>query len=243
MERELDTSAVRGINLNPDPITYKAYKYNHSFEPIAVSTCPIVPKHHRTFGRPSMQERISAQINKERAPEVNFDRMKSLLTMRDRLHVDYTTKEIYVTNEFGMRVIYYEALSDMSALEEELIKIGSYFINKYEFVIKNNEVLEPALNDGARPTSLIDRPQIAMDLLEREYNYQFSKVALIEQYMEIYEHSYDPLESMRILQTIADIIVARPRLNMEASMYCESYQAETEVMNEKKELLGEFMHM
>jgi hypothetical protein len=36
-----------------------------------------------------MQERISAQINKERAPEVNFDRMKSLLTMRDRLHVDY----------------------------------------------------------------------------------------------------------------------------------------------------------
>lgn len=98
-----------------------------------------------------------------------------------------------------MRVIYYEALGDMSVLEEELIKIGSYFINKYEFVIKNNEVLEPQLNDGARPMSLIDRPQIAMDLLEREYNYQFSKVGLIEQYMEIYEHSYDPLESMRIL--------------------------------------------
>ncbi len=142
-----------------------------------------------------------------------------------------------------MRVIYYEALGDMSVLEEELIKIGSYFINKYEFVIKNNEVLEPQLNDGARPTSLIDRPQIAMDLLEREYNYQFSKVGLIEQYMEIYEHSYDPLESMRILQIIADIIVARPRLNMEASMYCESYQAETEVLNEKRELLVEFMHM
>ena len=32
-------------------------------------------------------------------------------------------------------------------------------------------------------------------------------------------------------------------MNMEASMYCESYQAETEVLNEKRELLVEFMHM
>lgn len=61
--------------------------------------------------------------------------MKSLLTMRDRLHVDYDTREIYVTNEYGMRVVYYEALNDMTELEEELTKIGSYFINKYEFVI------------------------------------------------------------------------------------------------------------
>lgn len=62
-----------------------------------------------------------------------------------------------------------------------------------------------------------------MDLLERELNYQFSKVKLIEQHMEVYEHTYDPLESLRVLQVIADVIVARPRLNMEASMYCESY--------------------
>jgi len=30
---------------------------------------------------------------------------------------------------------------------------------------------------------------------------------------------------------------------MEASMYCESYQAETEDLNEKRELLVEFVHM
>ena len=55
--------------------------------------------------------------------------------MRDKLHVDYDTKEIYVTNEYGMRIVYYEALNDLTELEEELTKIGSYFINKYEFVI------------------------------------------------------------------------------------------------------------
>lgn len=54
VERDLDTNPVRGKDLNLDPITYKAYKLHNSFEPIAVSTCPIVPKHHRTFGRPSI---------------------------------------------------------------------------------------------------------------------------------------------------------------------------------------------
>jgi hypothetical protein len=131
----MDTNPVKGKDLNLDPITYKAYKLKQSFEPIAVSTCPIVPKHHRTFGRPSLKERVSTESEKEHIPEVNFYRMKSLLTMRDRLHVDYETKEIYVTNEYGMRIVYYEALNDMSELEEELTKIGSYYINKYEFVI------------------------------------------------------------------------------------------------------------
>jgi hypothetical protein len=59
--------------------------------------------------------------------------------------------------------------------------------------------------------------------------------------MEVYEHTYDPLESVRILQVIADLIVSRPRLNMEASMYCESYMAETEALVERQELMGEFM--
>jgi len=35
-----------------------------------------------------------------------------------------------------MRVIYYEALGDMSVLEEELIKIGSYFINIITSLVK-----------------------------------------------------------------------------------------------------------
>ena len=42
---------------------------------------------------------------------------------------------------------------------------------------------------------------------------------------------------------IVDLISARPRLNMEASMYCESYTAETDVLNEKAELMEEFIYM
>jgi hypothetical protein len=90
--------------------------------------------------------------------------------MRDRIHVDLNTKEIYVTNEYGMRIIYYESLSDLSELEEELIKIGSFYINKYEFVLNNNEIMGIE-STNTRPSSLIDRPQIAIDLLEKEYKF------------------------------------------------------------------------
>jgi len=52
-----------------------------------------------------------------------------MITKRDRIHVDLNTKEVYVTNEFGARIIYYEAFNDLVEIEDELIKIGSYYIN------------------------------------------------------------------------------------------------------------------
>lgn len=200
VDRELDARTIKGKNvIDCDPVTFKSYKLRNSFDPVVMSTCPIVPKHHRTFGRPSIYEHISKEREREQElPEINFKRMQALLAMRDRVHVDFQTKEIYVTNEYGMKIIYHESLNDLAEIEEELIKIGSYYINRYEFIIKNNEVMGTHF-DNTRPTSLIDRPQIAIDILEKEYNFQFSKVKLVEQYMEAYEHITDPLESMRIL--------------------------------------------
>lgn len=84
---------------------------------------------------------------------------------------------------------------------------------------------------------------MALDLLEKEYNFQFAKIKLVEQYMEVYEHICDPLESNRVLQIIVDLIGQRPRLNMEAHMYAEAFIAETELLNEKAELVEEFLQM
>jgi len=41
--------------------------------------------------------------------------------------------------------------------------------------------------------------------------------------MEAYEHTCEPLENVRILQIIVDIMAQRPRLNVDSSMYVESY--------------------
>jgi hypothetical protein len=104
---------------------------------------------------------------------------------------------VYVTNEYGCRIVYFEALNDLVEIEDELVKIGSYYINQHELLIQNNEIMER--ETSARPTSLIDRAQIALELIEKEYNFQFAKIELVEQFMEAYEHIYDPLESMRVL--------------------------------------------
>lgn len=61
---------------------------------------------------------------------------------RDRVVVDQATKQIFVLNEYGMKVVYEEAIQDLAELEEEMIKIGSFFINNYEYVLAMNEVLE-----------------------------------------------------------------------------------------------------
>jgi hypothetical protein len=44
--------------------------------------------------------------------------------------------------------------------------------------------------------------------------------------MECYEHIVDPLEQQRLMQIITDISALRPRLNLTASYFKDSYEAE-----------------
>jgi hypothetical protein len=41
--------------------------------------------------------------------------------------------ELAVIDEDGSKIVFEEALNDMLLLEEEMIKIGSFFLNKAEF--------------------------------------------------------------------------------------------------------------
>ena len=90
---------------------------------------------------------------------------------------------------------------------------------------------------------MIDRFEIAFDLYNLELEYQFAKVQLIEKLLESYEHVYDPLESVRCLQMIVDLMAQRPRLNTEASMYKDSYVAETDLLKEKLIFFSDFITM
>lgn len=96
-----------------------------------------------------------------------------------------------------MKVVYEEAIQDLAELEEEMIKIGSFFINNYEYVLAMNEVLEQ--ENANRPSSLIDRSEIVVELYKAELEFQFAKVMLVETIMEAYEHILDPLEHIRTL--------------------------------------------
>ena len=106
--------------------------------------------------------------------------------------------------------MYSEAINDIVELEEEMIKIGSYYINQHEYFQANNDIERdiytadmrpdaPAVPNEERPSSMIDRAEMAHDIYSKEYEFQFAKVNLVELLLEVYEHTYDPLESVRIL--------------------------------------------
>lgn len=64
--------------------------------------------------------------------------------------------------------MYVETLNDMLLLEEELIKIGSYYLNKAEvsqFVCSS----EP-------PSTMMDRGEVALHLIQHELEFQTIKI-------------------------------------------------------------------
>ena len=77
----------------------------------------------------------------------------------------------------------------MVEIEEELIKVGTYYINQAEC---------RADLDIKEPASAIDRGDVAYHLIEKEAEFQFQKLLIIAHYMESYEHTNDPLELLRL---------------------------------------------
>lgn len=144
ISKQTDTAGpghIFGININrsmddrehyateDDAVTINCYKYNGLFDPKVLSTCPMLPKYHRTFGRPSLYESMRHEVDRRSNINSSFDEMKSLMVKRDKILVLEEKKEIKVYNEFGQPIVYSEALTDLVALEEEMIKIGSFYIN------------------------------------------------------------------------------------------------------------------
>ena len=62
-------------------------------------------------------------------------------------------------------------LHDLVNIEEELIKIGTFYIQKQEYAIEV-EVKEPVFS--------IDRGAVWWELIENEHKFQFAKIRLVE---------------------------------------------------------------
>ena len=131
--------------------------------------------------------------------------MHSMLVKKDRIIINDEQQVIKVLNEFGNPILYAEALNDMVELEEELLKLGSHYINQHE-ISQASKDIESGPGQGAisLPDTMIDRAQMTYDLYEKELQFQFKKVLLIEQALEANENVCDPLDSTRVIQLIVD---------------------------------------
>lgn len=50
----------------------------------------------------------------------------------DKVELNEVKEEVYVKDDFGVYIIYDCVLQDMKGIEDELIKIASYYISKSE---------------------------------------------------------------------------------------------------------------
>jgi hypothetical protein len=87
-----------------DPVSLKGYKYNRRYNPALSSTCPCVPRFHSTFGRPTLYEEVSHEMeNSEDDAGKWRDKANSIVSYKDRLILNKTATdiEIKVLDEHG----------------------------------------------------------------------------------------------------------------------------------------------
>ena len=78
----------------------------------------MIPKYHRTFGKPNLYESVAEEIDRHKDehdnPGQEFKKQSAyLVEKKDRILISEELKEIEIVNEFGMPVMYEEALADM----------------------------------------------------------------------------------------------------------------------------------
>ncbi|EFC45917.1 predicted protein [Naegleria gruberi] len=133
------------------------------------------------------------------------------VTYRDDKYSLHLKRDVVVRDANGLKVMYDSALSDYEELEERLLKIGSYFIER---------------NQATHPKLQVDRFMVLESLLESETWYQDSKRKVIDCYMEAYEHCYEPKEQERLATAIMKVMRQTPKLNLESQYFSESYASE-----------------
>jgi hypothetical protein len=84
----------------------------------------------------------------------------------DHIELNEETQEAYVKDDFGIYIMYDCVFQDMKGLEEEIVRIGSYYINKSEVLIDPTDFAS-----GSRPYPVKDRLEVLDDLLTLEVEF------------------------------------------------------------------------
>lgn len=61
--------------------------------------------------------------------------------------------------------------------------------------------------------------------------------------MECYDHTCDSLEQQRLIQIVVDLLAKRPRINLAANHFKDSYRAEIDALEAQIGIMKEFIRM
>lgn len=148
------------------------------------STCPVLPKYHITFGEPLHRQEASTEFEVNRGADPRKGMSQRLLGRIDFLSEHEGSGCYLVTDDYSVNVMYDATFADMRALEQEMLRTMSYFINK----------LEPMQDTDLRNVfPAVDRFKLVEELIQCEEQYHRTKLLLAFSYLECYEHTCDTL--------------------------------------------------
>jgi hypothetical protein len=211
-------------------VSIKGFKHKKMFKPIITASSPCLPKLHMAAegaAQPFSMSEEEDYLNSGEMPTEQAKRLRGRVCKREFTN-DFL--DVKIIDEDGTSIMYDTSLHDMVSLEDELIKIGTFYIRKQEYLI-DVEIKEPM--------SSIDRGAICAQILEFEHKFQYAKIKLIEEFMKIYEHTIDIVEQQRLVQIMVDVMAKRPRLNTDSTHFIDSYRSEIEYFDNLREFINE----
>jgi hypothetical protein len=147
-----------GISL----VDLKKIRTDGKFHEKHLSTCPVMPRFHATFGEPSeITPEFVMNDREQKEVFISKDSMKYLNRI-DHIEIDEARSEVYVKDDFSIYLMYECSLTDMQVLEDELLRVGTYYITKLE------ELYDTEIDKVCHKK---DRQQVLNDLINCEMHF------------------------------------------------------------------------
>ena len=105
-------------------------KFNDRFKNYVFSTCPVIPRFHMAFGEPLERQEVSAEIEKSKLSDNKKEEGKKLMGRVDNIYFCEKNDLFMVRDDFQAHLMYDAAIMDLQSLEEEALKICSFYIAK-----------------------------------------------------------------------------------------------------------------
>jgi hypothetical protein len=121
--------------INDELIDIHKIRFNEKLQNFIFSTNPILPRFHSTFGEAIGRQEISAEMISNKNSDNKKDEGKKLLGRMDQIYFNEVLSMYMVKDDFGKHILFDCALLDMQLMEQEVLRIVSYYINKQEPVL------------------------------------------------------------------------------------------------------------
>jgi hypothetical protein len=172
-------------------------------------------------------------------------------------HDDFYTLDdkecVHVQDYRGCYIMYDVAIKDLKKMDEELVRIASYYIAKDKETQTSNANKQTAdrrrtasrqnssgnvqdIDLGIYSHQNVDRFAVLLDIWTNEANFLEMKKNLLEIYYEVYQNVFDKTEKRNLAQIITNIMHQRVRFDLDANYFTLSYRLEVSCLSKQSKI-------